>query len=65
MIKNQFFNNYRAYIRMKNKMAKTQHNSLYTLTKHLLSFILFICIICLFKDRHDTAETAQRWAPAD
>ena len=32
-IKTKFVNNYRTYARMKNKMIKTQHNSLFTLTK--------------------------------
>ena len=33
VIKTKFVNNYIAYVRMKNKMIKMQHNSLYTLTK--------------------------------
>ena len=33
VIKTKFVNNYRTYFRMKNKMIKMQHNSLYTLTK--------------------------------
>ena len=33
VIKTKFINNYRAYVRIKNKMMKMQHNSLYTLTK--------------------------------
>ena len=33
VIKTKFVNNYKAYVRMKNKMIKMQHKSLYTLTK--------------------------------
>ena len=36
VIKTKFVNNYRAYVRMKNKTIKMQHNTLYTLTKEWL-----------------------------
>ena len=37
VIKTKFVNNYRAYARMKNKVIKTQHDSLYSLTKEWFS----------------------------
>ena len=33
VIKNKLIGNYRAYVRMRNKMIKMQHNGLYTLNK--------------------------------
>ena len=36
VIKTKFVNSYRTYVRMKNKMIKWKHNSLYTLTKEWL-----------------------------
>ena len=33
VIKTKFANNYRAYVRIKNKMIKMQQNSLHTLTE--------------------------------
>ena len=36
IIKTKFANNYKAYVTMKNKIMKMQHNSLCTLTKEWL-----------------------------
>ena len=35
IIKTKFTNNYKAYVTMKNKIMKMQHNSLCTLTKRV------------------------------